>query len=505
MHSADLTPAEQRFIETGGNWIDQHRDALLELLTGLVNRHSHSGAEGTTDDPSSVVGHLWNRLQAESTHTILDRQRISQDIDYAETPRENIYATIEGASDDTIILTTHTDIVAEGPTDAWPSNTPFEPTEGVAEYIGDNTIELQTDTATKRGSIRDQMDRVWTMRDQERASVLIGRGVYDNKASIACLFGMLRGLEAGLTEHNLQLDGNVVHGHLVDEEVGQLGIKAMVGWDQMDSWIDPTRLGNAVGVVLEGSYGFVPVIAHRGLAWITLRAEGESTHAATPHLGNNPVVAMGKALAELESDTFDAEFRTLFYDDSILGGPTVAPGTTIASEGIHSVQNEEIDRSGLNAIPNWCETTLDVRIPRWNGFPEGRAEIRSQMAEKVQTIANRVTDDVEFTAAVASEEFFPPVAIAETNEAAQSHPLVKIAQESTCHTLGYSPATAIAPGVTDATFLYHATRAPTLVEYGPAGAWSHEPWEFVETDHVIEGAKTLLEMAVRQLGVTTTD
>lgn len=505
MNKTSLTPAEQRFIEAGNNWIDQHRDAILELLTELVNRQSLSGSEGTADDPTSVVGHLWNRLQAETTYTALERQQIPQNVDYAEHPRENIYATIEGSSDDTVILTTHTDIVAEGRVDAWPNNTPFEPTEGIAEYVDDNEIRLQTESVTKHGSIRDQMDRVWKMRDQDTKPVLIGRGVYDNKASIACLFGMLCGIEAGLSSHGLQLNGNVVHGHLVDEEIGQLGIKAMVGWDTMDGWLDTTPFADTVGVVLEGSYGFVPVIAHRGLAWITLRAEGESTHAATPHLGHNPVVAMGKALAELESNSFKQEFSTLFYDDPILGTPTVAPGTTIASEGIHSVQGDTIDRSDLNTVPSWCEATLDVRVPRWKGFPEERADILTQMANKVEIAANRVSDDVEFTATAATEDFFPPIAIAETNEKAQSHPLVDVARESTNHTLGYSPETEVAPGVTDATFLYHGTRAPTLVEYGPAGAWSHEPWEFVETEQVIDGAKTLLELSVRQLGVTATE
>jgi len=37
-----------------------------------------------------------------------------------------------------------------------------------------------------------------------------------------------------------------------------------------------------------------------------------------------------------------------------------------------------------------------------------------------------------------------------------------------------------------AAVIYPELRLPTLVEYGPAGALSHEPLEFVERESVIE-------------------
>jgi acetylornithine deacetylase len=55
--------------------------------------------------------------------------------------------------------------------------------------------------------------------------------------------------------------------------------------------------------------------------------------------------------------------------------------------------------------------------------------------------------------------------------------------------------------VTDAAFIYHGTGAPTLVEYGPSGALSHEPFEFVERKHVAQSVKSMIEFVVRELGV----
>jgi acetylornithine deacetylase len=49
--------------------------------------------------------------------------------------------------------------------------------------------------------------------------------------------------------------------------------------------------------------------------------------------------------------------------------------------------------------------------------------------------------------------------------------------------------------------MVHEGRIPTLVEFGPAGALSHDTHEFVEVESVIEGAKILSLMALDILGI----
>ncbi len=75
----------------------------------------------------------------------------------------------------------------------------------------------------------------------------------------------------------------------------------MVGRGDRPGWF-PERFPDPEGaaVVMDGSYGFVPAVGHRGLAWVTLSVEGESAHASTPHLGTNAVLETAKGLATLE-------------------------------------------------------------------------------------------------------------------------------------------------------------------------------------------------------------
>jgi acetylornithine deacetylase len=68
--------------------------------------------------------------------------------------------------------------------------------------------------------------------------------------------------------------------------------------------------------------------------------------------------------------------------------------------------------------------------------------------------------------------------------------------------LGYVPDVETAPGGTDATFMIHGGRIPTLVEMGAAGGLSHDVHEFVERDQITAGAKVLALMAIDALGLT---
>jgi acetylornithine deacetylase/succinyl-diaminopimelate desuccinylase-like protein len=91
--------------------------------------------------------------------------------------------------------------------------------------------------------------------------------------------------------------------------------------------------------------------------------------------------------------------------------------------------------------------------------------------------------------------------MAPTLEKAAALPLVQDEVRRASQILGYTPHLETAPGGTDATFMIHEARIPTMVELGPAGGLSHDVHEFVELDSVVDGAKILALMAIDQLGV----
>lgn len=507
--TGQLTPEQHEVLTIGHDWIETHSESLFDLLMGLTSRPSVTGKEGRHDDIDTTVGYLTSYLanRVDRTEVITDPLTKKWEYRDLKDKRENIYTVLEGKGNDNgLICTSHTDTVPAGTAVDWPNNDPYELQEGTVSRVGETEIKLNVAGNTYRRRIRDKLARVWNRRDPEELqslNILIGRGVYDNKASIVCLVGSLLALEAGLKSSGRDLYGDLIHGHLVDEEVYQVGAKRMVGWNNQNGWLDEhyDNYNRFRAVVLEGSYGFVPIIGHRGLVWLELEAKGKAAHASTPDLGQNAVLGMSKALSATDDHSYMNTLTEPFVTDQLLGETTIVPGTTIAGGEIHTVADGTVDHNGLNKIPDWCEATFDIRIQRWEGFPEGIDEIKSELCKRIEQEATVVTNGIEFDANIPKHGFFPPVALTESREAAQDHPLVKTAIEATEATFGYEPPIEVAPGVTDAAFIYHDTHSPTLVEYGPAGALSHEPMEFIERDGVIEGAKTMLEFTVRELGV----
>src|ERR1700716_1513983 len=137
----------------------------------------------------------------------------------------------------------------------------------------------------------------------------------------------------------------------------------------LDRPIGPDGLyEGAWGIALEGSYGWCPVIGHRGSVRLKVATRGQAAHAATPELGVNAVLKMARALLALDANTEELvrELETRL-DPSLLGPPTLAVGTTLVGGGVRSVAMEAggpvVDRHGVNSIPNWCEATIDIRHP----------------------------------------------------------------------------------------------------------------------------------------------
>lgn len=503
----DFSKIEKKVLEEGYRWIDNNKEKIINFLIEITERESITGNEGTCDDPDSTVGHLWDFLNAniDDEKIELSKQRINQESDYVDKKRDNVYTVFKGRGENGFICESHTDVVPPGDLSKWPDEDPFKVKNAKVKRIDECKIEIKYDGKTVQRGIREEMDRIWKKRDYDETEALIGRGVFDNKSSIACLVGSLMALSAGLNGKTADLKGDLIHAHLVDEEKRAVGIRNMVGWPGHQNWLGDRydSYNNFSAVVLEGSYGFVPILGFRGVFWGRIRAKGSSCHGSTPSLGKNAVLGMSKALDQLDTEESFKKIDDLFIEDELLGELTIAPGTTIVGGEVYNVDKEtgEIERGGYNTISDWCEATFDMRAPRWEGFPEGIDDIIGKIEDVIKKEAEKAAPEIDFEVEIFRENFRPPVALVKNQKVALDNPLVKSATKTAQDIFGYTPGTGIAPGGTDASILYHGTHIPTLAEYGPGGGLSHESLEYVETDQVIEGVKAMLNLAIRELGI----
>jgi succinyl-diaminopimelate desuccinylase len=85
-----------------------------------------------------------------------------------------------------------------------------------------------------------------------------------------------------------------------------------------------------------------PCVAHKGVVWLDALADGRTAHGSMPHLGDNAIHKLARAIVALEGFSFDADAHPL------LGEPTLNVGTV--SGGIN-----------INSVPDRARAGLDVR------------------------------------------------------------------------------------------------------------------------------------------------
>lgn len=163
-----------------------------------------------------------------------------------------------------------------------------------------------------------------------RDGSLFGRGSLDMKGPLAGLVVAAR----SLVRSELPLRGTLVLTAVADEEQGgHRGSGALVAAGKAQA--------DAVVIAEPGDGGVV--VAHRGMCFLQLTTHGRSAHASMPERGVNAVELMLDALTACRS----VELRHTAHP--ILGGPSVAIGTTIAGG------------QRVNVVPDRCQATLDVR------------------------------------------------------------------------------------------------------------------------------------------------
>ncbi|HET7091874.1 MAG TPA: M20/M25/M40 family metallo-hydrolase, partial [Thermomicrobiales bacterium] len=189
--------------------------------------------------------------------------------------------------------------------------------------------------------------------------------------------------------------------------------------------------------------------------------------------------------------------------DDVLEPATASIGTTIAGGGVRAVSQASggavVDRAGINVVPDWCEATIDCRHPRPADGDQSTIQRRIAAAMHAYALAETGLPDDAIDIDLLGGG--PPCAILDRFADGERDPLVGAILRHGEAVSGFRPWIETAPGGTDATVMINDGNIRTLVEFGPAGAFAHEPHEFVERDQIAIGAEILARTIVDILGV----
>lgn len=370
----------------------RYRADLTDFLRDLVRIRSVNGRDA--EGPVAI------RIQQEANRLGLESRLVALQPD-----RPNVLVTY-GSGADRFALIAHMDTVAEGTLTAW-SSPPF------AAEINEGHI--------------------------------IGRGVADNKAGIACSLYTL----ALLRDLNLidPARHQVVVAGVVDEESGAcspLGVRYL-----LDSGELQVR-----GAIYTYTSDIV-CIGHRGLIRIELTARGQSIHAglAAWHnraQGANAVMALADLLLRLESLNIPAVSPPGFEDL----GFTITPGTIIQGGSYPSI------------VPDSASAVVDIRL-----LPgQQSVEVLDHVREHIQTVENNRSG---ILIAMNVTVDIPGAAIP------KDHPLALRAQDYAESITGLRWQTAGA-GPANEGYMLIGAGIPTLCGFGPTGGNPHAPDEWVE-------------------------
>ena len=165
---------------------------------------------------------------------------------------------------------------------------------------------------------------------------LYGRGTSDMKGGTAAIVVAAERI-AALGEGAAGLELVLCAG----EETGCEGALALAGANG--------ALGRCGAVLVAEPTTNYPCVAHKGVVWADAVARGKTAHGSMPHLGENAIYKLARAVARLEDFSLEAS------EHPLLGMPTVSLGTF--SGGIN-----------INSVPDHATAGIDVRtVPGMSG------------------------------------------------------------------------------------------------------------------------------------------
>jgi acetylornithine deacetylase/succinyl-diaminopimelate desuccinylase-like protein len=211
-------------------------------------------------------------------------------------------------------------------------------------------------------------------------------------------------------------------------------------------------------------------LGNRGLRWIDITIRGKASHAGRPHLGVNAIFYGAKLIEAIHS----MKFRNRNEAFEI-------PEPSISVTQVHGGTKE-------NIIPDRCELVLDRRM------------IPGETNETVLAELKEVTDPILQTEKDLRIEwkmrpvYWDPYLISEREPVAQA------TIDSAREVLGEKPAIGGKGACTDASYLFHLGKIPTVL-YGPGDeTLSHKPDECVPIRNLLAGTEVYLSVFKKLLG-----
>ncbi|MEN6454932.1 MAG: M20 family metallopeptidase [Prolixibacteraceae bacterium] len=153
---------------------------------------------------------------------------------------------------------------------------------------------------------------------------LFGRGASDMKGGLAAMIiAAICAFKEGSPAGGVRLVLTA------GEELGCHGAKGL-----LENKVD---LGKARGIIVGEPTSNVPAIGHKGGLYLNLTATGITAHSSMPHLGENAIYKIARAILKAERFDFGVEA------DPLLGMPTINVGKVSGGMNINSVP----DRAGF--------------------------------------------------------------------------------------------------------------------------------------------------------------
>jgi succinyl-diaminopimelate desuccinylase len=282
--------------------------------------------------------------------------------------------------------------------------------------------------------------------DEDR---LYGRGTSDMKGGTAAIVVAAERV-AALGEGAAGLELVLCAG----EETGCEGALALTRADG--------ALGQVGAVLVAEPTTNYPCVAHKGVVWADAAARGRTAHGSMPHLGENAIYKLARAVARLEDFSLEAE------EHALLGQPTVSLGTL--SGGIN-----------INSVPDFATAGIDVRtVPGMTG--DG----------VLAALAARLGDEVELE----------PRVVLEPVDTDPGDAWVQEVFEVMAPLIGEAPEPRGLAYFTDAAALAPAYGTPPTIICGPGDAeQAHRTDESCSVDALEASAEGLFEIARRWCGL----
>lgn len=279
-----------------------------------------------------------------------------------------------------------------------------------------------------------------------RAGRLWGRGSTDMKGPLACMLAAAWQLRQQLATWR----GTLTVGCVVDEEYRFRGILALMEQlDQPDFAVvgEPTSLR-----VVRGC---------KGCLRFSIRAHGRAAHSSHPEQGRSAIVAMARAILELNS----------FFDERLAQIHLPNFGCSTGSIGLIE------GGSGINIVPEDCSIQVDVRLLPGQDANKTHREIETTLRAKLKTVM-----DIEWI-------FDPPGLVDAGYEIPANHGLVRQA----CAVVGKGESEVVFYSC-DASKI--AAKSVPCIILGPGDiAAAHTADESIAVDELEVGAKTYLRLA----------